>query len=311
MDHVVDTKHFMSGRRYAAIAQNEFLRKSVSRPACRLDSRYGSITIHSSFCPQVAYVFLPFLMAAAASAAELVLTDPAYVTSSLTPHGPVSWAYLQQPYYLQSAPVATVAYTAAVPAVRTAAVQVAPAAVPAARAAFQVAPAADPVARAAYQVAPAAVPVVPSAIRLAPVTAVHVQQQPRADPSYAYAYRVQDPITGDSKSQEETRRGDSVSGRYTLVEPDGSRRTVDYTADPVNGFNARVHKSGGSPTYAPAYPAAAEATPAQAPEAGSDAETISVDAVRAAGQAGRAAKSSKPQKSTMAVPETPSKSGYN
>lgn len=27
-----------------------------------------------------------------------------------------------------------------------------------------------------------------------------------------------------------------------MIEPDGSRRTVDYTADPVNGFNAVVHK---------------------------------------------------------------------
>lgn len=27
------------------------------------------------------------------------------------------------------------------------------------------------------------------------------------------------------------------------MEPDGSRRTVDYTADPVNGFNAVVSKS--------------------------------------------------------------------
>lgn len=27
-------------------------------------------------------------------------------------------------------------------------------------------------------------------------------------------------------------------GQYSLVEPDGSIRTVDYTADPVNGFNA-------------------------------------------------------------------------
>lgn len=29
-----------------------------------------------------------------------------------------------------------------------------------------------------------------------------------------------------------------------MLEPDGSRRTVDYTADPVNGFNAVVTKHG-------------------------------------------------------------------
>lgn len=28
------------------------------------------------------------------------------------------------------------------------------------------------------------------------------------------------------------------SGQYSLVEPDGSIRTVDYTADPIHGFNA-------------------------------------------------------------------------
>lgn len=34
-----------------------------------------------------------------------------------------------------------------------------------------------------------------------------------------------------------------------MVEPDGSVRTVDYTADPVHGFNAVVTKSG--PTVHP------------------------------------------------------------
>ncbi|XP_037945225.1 cuticle protein 7-like, partial [Teleopsis dalmanni] len=49
--------------------------------------------------------------------------------------------------------------------------------------------------------------------------------------------------TGDVKSQHETRDGDSVKGQYSLVEPDGSIRTVDYTADKHNGFNAVVHKT--------------------------------------------------------------------
>lgn len=52
----------------------------------------------------------------------------------------------------------------------------------------------------------------------------------------------QDPHTGDQKTQEETRDGDVVKGSYSLVEPDGSKRRVDYTADPVNGFNAVVKK---------------------------------------------------------------------
>lgn len=36
------------------------------------------------------------------------------------------------------------------------------------------------------------------------------------------------------------------AGQYSLVEPDGSIRTVDYTADPVHGFNAVVSKVGPS-----------------------------------------------------------------
>lgn len=33
-----------------------------------------------------------------------------------------------------------------------------------------------------------------------------------------------------------------MQGSYSLVEPDGTRRIVEYTADPVQGFNAVVHK---------------------------------------------------------------------
>lgn len=49
-------------------------------------------------------------------------------------------------------------------------------------------------------------------------------------------------MTGDSKSQQETRSGDVVQGSYSLVEPDGTRRIVEYVADPVQGFNAVVHR---------------------------------------------------------------------
>lgn len=31
-------------------------------------------------------------------------------------------------------------------------------------------------------------------------------------------------------------------GSYSLVEPDGNIRTVIYTADPINGFNAIVQR---------------------------------------------------------------------
>lgn len=58
---------------------------------------------------------------------------------------------------------------------------------------------------------------------------------------YDFGYAVNDPFTGDSKSQQESRRGDAVRGSYSLIEADGSKRVVEYTADDYNGFNAVVH----------------------------------------------------------------------
>lgn len=63
-----------------------------------------------------------------------------------------------------------------------------------------------------------------------------------AVPQYSFAYDVQDPSTGDSKAQFETRNGDIVQGSYSLIEADGTRRIVDYTSDPINGFNAVVNR---------------------------------------------------------------------
>lgn len=107
----------------------------------------------------------------------------------------------------------------------------------------------------AYAAPVAHAPVV-AAVHAAPaVTAVHapvayaskavaVDTDYDPNPSYSYAYDVQDHLTGDSKSQEESRQGDVVQGSYSLTEPDGTRRVVHYTADPVNGFNAVVDRQG-------------------------------------------------------------------
>ncbi|KAE8573363.1 cuticle protein 18.6-like [Halyomorpha halys] len=73
-------------------------------------------------------------------------------------------------------------------------------------------------------------------------------------PSYSFSYSVNDAVTGDSKGQSETRDGDVVQGTYSLAEPDGSIRIVDYTADPVNGFNAHVHKDAPAAHAAPVAP---------------------------------------------------------
>ncbi|XP_075981748.1 larval cuticle protein A3A-like isoform X2 [Anticarsia gemmatalis] len=63
-------------------------------------------------------------------------------------------------------------------------------------------------------------------------------------PRYAFNYAVSDPHTRDSKAQWETRNGDVVKGSYSLVEPDGTLRVVDYHADDHSGFNAVVKKIG-------------------------------------------------------------------
>ncbi|KAJ8729163.1 hypothetical protein PYW08_000744 [Mythimna loreyi] len=94
----------------------------------------------------------------------------------------------------------------------------------------------------------------------------------RVDNDYSsFSYDVADPNTGDYKSQVETRVGGNVAGQYSLLDADGTKRTVDYTADDVNGFNAVVRKDAAvvsAPVVAaaPAVVAAAPAVVAAAPE---------------------------------------------
>lgn len=67
------------------------------------------------------------------------------------------------------------------------------------------------------------------------------QVLPQHNPNYNFAYNVNEPLTGDIKDQQESRRGDTVVGQYSLIQPDGVRRTVDYRADDVRGFRATVN----------------------------------------------------------------------
>uniref|UniRef100_A0AAG5DY08 Uncharacterized protein n=1 Tax=Anopheles atroparvus TaxID=41427 RepID=A0AAG5DY08_ANOAO len=72
-------------------------------------------------------------------------------------------------------------------------------------------------------------------------TVKHVEY-PEAPAEYQFQYSVHDEHTGDIKSQQEERHGDDVKGQYTLIDADGHRRVVDYTADEHNGFNAVVRR---------------------------------------------------------------------
>ncbi|XP_035794652.1 uncharacterized protein LOC118467856 [Anopheles albimanus] len=65
-----------------------------------------------------------------------------------------------------------------------------------------------------------------------------------AHPAYSFSYGVKDLHSGDVKSQWETRDDGIVKGHYSVVEPDGSIREVDYTADSKTGFNAVVKTHG-------------------------------------------------------------------
>ncbi|KAH8330951.1 hypothetical protein KR067_009379, partial [Drosophila pandora] len=76
----------------------------------------------------------------------------------------------------------------------------------------------------------------------APLAAVAQVEEYDPHPQYTYGYDVKDAISGDSKTQVESRDGDIVQGQYSLNDADGYRRIVDYTADPINGFNAVVRR---------------------------------------------------------------------
>ncbi|XP_068630703.1 cuticle protein 7-like [Battus philenor] len=62
-------------------------------------------------------------------------------------------------------------------------------------------------------------------------------------PKYEFEYKIEDHHTGDKKSQHEHRDGDAVKGGYSLHQPDGSVRHVEYHADDHSGFHADVKYS--------------------------------------------------------------------
>ncbi|XP_013135311.1 PREDICTED: cuticle protein-like [Papilio polytes] len=113
--------------------------------------------------------------------------------------------------------------------------------------------------RAAYGIAPLAyaapahysAPLISHAAPAARIIAAH--QDEYAHPRYDFSYSVADGHTGDNKSQQESRDGDAVHGQYSLLEADGSVRTVQYTADDHSGFNAVVSNSAPAHHAAPAH----------------------------------------------------------
>lgn len=66
----------------------------------------------------------------------------------------------------------------------------------------------------------------------------------QAHPQYKYSYGVADKHTGDQKSASEVRDGGVTRGSYSLVQPDGVLRTVNYIVTPHGGFQAQVVNKG-------------------------------------------------------------------
>ncbi|XP_026497355.2 uncharacterized protein LOC113401595 [Vanessa tameamea] len=72
------------------------------------------------------------------------------------------------------------------------------------------------------------------------ILSIIVTDPPPTSTEYNYWYDIVDPSTGDAKSLHEIRQGDVVKGSYSVLDPDGTKRIVDYTADSKSGFKAIV-----------------------------------------------------------------------
>ncbi|XP_047494750.1 pro-resilin-like [Penaeus chinensis] len=66
-------------------------------------------------------------------------------------------------------------------------------------------------------------------------------RDPLAVPAqYEFGYEVADPESGNDFGHAETRSGDSTSGQYRVLLPDGRVQVVTYTVNADSGFVAQV-----------------------------------------------------------------------
>ena len=63
-----------------------------------------------------------------------------------------------------------------------------------------------------------------------------------APANYEFNYEVHEESTGDIKRQMEKAENGVIKGEYSLIDADGYRRIVEYTADDQNGFVANVRR---------------------------------------------------------------------
>ncbi|XP_050726049.1 pro-resilin-like isoform X2 [Eriocheir sinensis] len=68
---------------------------------------------------------------------------------------------------------------------------------------------------------------------------------------YEFRYGVQDKYKGNDFGHEEQSNGNSVTGRYYVLLPDGRRQVVSYTADHQRGYIATItYENPGGSTHA-------------------------------------------------------------
>merc|ERR1711976_280399 len=161
-------------------------------------------------------------------------------------HTPASSSVVH--HHQQHHPVTHVAAVPAVERVRVANTYLVhtPLATPLATPAVIPARAAVPVPTVAPSVLPARASVLPtSAPAIVPTIAQRLIPEEELVPAnYNFGYSMSDVVSGDSKTRQETREGDLVTGSYSVADPDGRIRTVTYTADSVHGFQAKVTYDG-------------------------------------------------------------------
>lgn len=75
-----------------------------------------------------------------------------------------------------------------------------------------------------------------------PALVKKVAYEHEAPANYEFNYDVHDPHTGDIKQQHEVAKDGAISGEYSLIDADGYRRIVSYTADDHHGFVANVRR---------------------------------------------------------------------
>ncbi|XP_067625564.1 cuticle protein 19.8 [Eurosta solidaginis] len=179
-----------------------------------------------------------------------------YPAASVTTYSsPAAQQYVYQqaaPAYYQQSPVYTRSYVSSAPVVAAAPTARTVAAAPAV---YHNSPfvtkayvASAPIVKTVTAAAPAtyvagAAPVVTKTVVAGAAPAAIVKQvEIESEPQYDFEYGVHDSLTGDIKSQRESRSGGNVAGSYSVVDADGYKRTVTYTADDLNGFNAVVQR---------------------------------------------------------------------